>query len=742
MFISNGGIAFELASQMLFDNLGVKRVQKWPDHKKDKMKEQRSNYNELPKEINNQRHDLPLDDPLNQLADVIKKGSYDFNLSMLFEAICKKLHPLFSIDCGALVLYDKGLTKIVKSYISIYGSAGEGVFSVAISNDPVSLTRITAAITAFGFPVLMSRQNWIEETGENHFPHPSGENYLFHCYIPLEINNEVLGTLALHNHQKELSAEGLAFCCNIADLLAELVSAENDSQPENATVGDHPQIIKDYNLLLSLTSALALVKEKEELTGVIRKYISQVFQFSYIEILQEITDHCTSLVNEIAEEKFCINLRMETISSMHAVDQMDNVDWKPGYINRLKSLGVCTLLVSPLHRGNEFIGVILIGLNDDHIVTPSEQLLLQGIGAQLAVTLDNLLAYDKIKTQLQEITACRQQLEEEKLYLPEEIQPCNSYSNIIGDSKEMQQVFNMLSNVSGSETTVLILGETGTGKELIAKAIHNNSDRKNEQMVKVNCAAIPPNLIESELFGHEKGSFTGATERRIGKFELANNSTLFLDEIGELSLELQVKLLRVLQEKEIERVGGKTTIPTDVRIVSATNRNLIEEVAAGRFRSDLFYRLNVFPIALPPLRKRKEDIPLLATHFLSRFTSKSGKKIDGFTQKVLNDMMRYYWPGNIRELEHLIERQVLLTKGPVIKELEIPSDHKTIAINGTAFVTVKTITENERDHIFAVLKMCNGKISGKDGAAKLLAVPATTLNSKIKRLGLAKKHLV
>lgn len=256
-------------------------------------------------------------------------------------------------------------------------------------------------------------------------------------------------------------------------------------------------------------------------------------------------------------------------------------------------------------------------------------------------------------------------------------------------------------------------------------------------MIKVNCAAIPPNLIESELFGHEKGSFTGATERRIGKFEQAHKGTIFLDEIGELPLNLQVKLLRVLQEKEIERVGGKTTIATDVRIISATNRNLLTEVEAGRFRRDLYYRLNVFPVLLPPLRNRKSDIASLANFFLAKFAKKSNRNLDGFSKKAISTMMAYSWPGNVRELEHLIERQVVMAEGNVIKDIEIPGNNKQSL---SSVAPVKTIFENERDHIFAVLELCNGRISGQYGAAKLLGVPATTLNSKIKKLGLAKKH--
>ncbi|MET1055154.1 MAG: sigma-54 dependent transcriptional regulator, partial [Pedobacter sp.] len=345
-----------------------------------------------------------------------------------------------------------------------------------------------------------------------------------------------------------------------------------------------------------------------------------------------------------------------------------------------------------------------------------------------------------IKKQQIEIERYKEELNKELVYFDEVPAHTYHYPEIAGSSPAMQQIFKLLERIASADTTVLILGETGTGKELIAKAIHQNSGRKNQPMIRINCAAVPPNLIESELFGHEKGSFTGATDRRIGKFEQADKGTIFLDEVGELSLALQVKLLRVLQEKEIERIGGKNTVATDVRIISATNKNLADEVEAGRFRTDLFYRLNVFPIVLPALRERKSDIPALAAYFLHRFSTKSGRNIKGFSKKVIASMMAYSWPGNVRELEHLVERQVLLTPQPVITDLAIPKEEQGSLAQYVTGSAVKTVFENERDHILSVLERCNGKVSGPHGAAKLLGIPATTLNSKLKRLGLAKRH--
>lgn len=312
------------------------------------------------------------------------------------------------------------------------------------------------------------------------------------------------------------------------------------------------------------------------------------------------------------------------------------------------------------------------------------------------------------------------------------------FRNVIGSSSSMLNVMDLINQVAASETSVLILGESGTGKEKIADCIHAASGRKGKPFIKINCAALPPSLIESELFGHEKGAFTGAIERRIGKFEQADQGTIFLDEIGELPLELQVKLLRVLQEKEVERVGSRYVLKINVRIIAATNRNLEREVAEGRFRLDLYYRLNVFPVYLPPLRERTEDIPALVDHFIQHFNPKTGRHITGISERVAKKFREYHWPGNIRELEHLVERSILLAKSTVIEDVALPVFHQQEAVAHTEH-RIKTIEENERDHILAVLKKCNGKIWGVAGAAEVLNIPPSTLKSKMKKLGIKKE---
>ncbi|KAF2326535.1 sigma-54-dependent transcriptional regulator [Flavobacterium ginsenosidimutans] len=306
---------------------------------------------------------------------------------------------------------------------------------------------------------------------------------------------------------------------------------------------------------------------------------------------------------------------------------------------------------------------------------------------------------------------------------------------IVGQSPLLQEVIEKIKIVAPAETSVLILGESGTGKERVAHSIHALSSNKSNPIVIVNCAALPQSLIESELFGHEKGAFTGANALRIGKFEQANNGTIFLDEIGELPLDSQVKLLRVLQEKEIQRLGSNKTIKINVRIVAATNRSLEKEVAEGRFRLDLYYRLNVFPIQLPTLKERKEDIEALAYHFLKKYATSSKRNIASISQTALEQLKNYDWPGNIRELEHLIERNVLLAKTTEIEKFDLPSNtiSDPLEINTGK---IKSMEEMEKDHIMNALQLCDGKVSGPGGAAELLKMQPQTLYSKMKKLGI------
>jgi len=323
------------------------------------------------------------------------------------------------------------------------------------------------------------------------------------------------------------------------------------------------------------------------------------------------------------------------------------------------------------------------------------------------------------------------------LYLQEEVLASRNGEELIGTSAALYQAMELVRQVADTDATVLITGETGTGKELIARAIHNFSNRKDKTLVKLNCATIPENLAESELFGHEKGSFTGAIARKLGRFELADGGTLFLDEIGELPLEMQAKLLRVLQEGEFERVGGNQTLKCNVRVVAATHRDLAQLSQQGQFRSDLYYRLSVFPIHLPPLRERKEDIPYLVKHFIDKYAAKFGKKIESIPERMMVDLQSYGWPGNIRELQHIIERAVILTKGTQLAAVD------SINLSGVSNPTashIATLDEAERSHILKALEATSWRIAGEQGAAKILGVPSTTLRSRMEKLGINKAN--
>ena len=342
-------------------------------------------------------------------------------------------------------------------------------------------------------------------------------------------------------------------------------------------------------------------------------------------------------------------------------------------------------------------------------------------------------AEDALRKALLEIEQFKEQLQSDYTYLKEEIRLDHGFGQIIGQSDALKSVLFKVNQIASTETTVLILGETGTGKELIARAIHDASPRKARPLVKVSCATLHPSLIESELFGHEKGAFTGALFRRNGRFEVANGATLFLDEIGELPLELQGKLLRILQEGEFERLGGTRTIQVDVRIIAATNRDLEEEVRYRRFREDLWYRLNVFPITIPPVRERREDIPLLVHSFVNRYGKKLGKEIETISQRVMKTLQSYSWPGNVRELENVIERAVIGTRGSSLRLAERLDKPRAQPAGGGR---IRTLDEVEREHITKTLEKTYWKVSGKDGAAALLGLIPSTLRGRMRRLGI------
>ncbi len=391
--------------------------------------------------------------------------------------------------------------------------------------------------------------------------------------------------------------------------------------------------------------------------------------------------------------------------------------------------GLQTLCILPLSRGNRVLGALCLArLQKDAFTQPDVEFLSQ-IAGQIAIALDNALAY-------RQISELKDQLTQEKLYLEGELRSEMNFEEIIGNSAALRKVLHQVEAVAPTGSTVLIYGETGTGKELIARAVHNLSDRRSNAFVKLNCAAIPTGLLESELFGHERGSFTGAVTQRIGRFELASPGTIFLDEVGEIPLDLQPKLLRVLQEREFERLGSSRTLRTDARLIAATNRDLGAMVREQTFRSDLFYRLNVFPIHVPALRERTEDIPSLIRHFAQHFARNMKKQIDTISSETMSALVRYPWPGNIREMQNVIERAVILSRGPV---LHIPSaDLKSRIPDGGEMNGFATLEEIERKHILSVLEQTNWVFAGPNGAAARLGIKRPTLQFRMQKLGIAR----
>jgi formate hydrogenlyase transcriptional activator len=396
----------------------------------------------------------------------------------------------------------------------------------------------------------------------------------------------------------------------------------------------------------------------------------------------------------------------------------------PEHYARVVGEGVKSGCLVPLISRDRALGVLALGRRQDSEFDRDEIEFLCQVAGQVAIAVENALAYG-------EIAELRDKLAQEKLYLEDEIRGEMDFEGIVGQSSALRQVLQLVDTVAPSGSTVLLLGETGTGKELIARAVHDRSRRKDRTFVKLNCAAIPTGLLESELFGHERGAFTGAIAQKVGRLELADQGTLFLDEVGDIPLEIQPKLLRALQEREYERLGSTRTKKVDVRLVAATNRNLEKMIAEDKFRSDLYYRLNVFPIQIPPLRERPEDIPLLVRYFTQKYARRMEKQIDSVPAASMRKLTRWHWPGNIRELENLVERAVILTRGSA---LEVPVSDLG---NGSAEKAVAAMPDSsQRDEFLRILKETRGRVGGADGAAARMGLKRTTLISRMKKLGI------
>lgn len=575
------------------------------------------------------------------------------------------------------------------------------------------------------------------------------------CTLPLTTVHGRLGSLAVGSQDVDAyGSEEVSFLSLVANQVALAVDAalsfEASEQAQKELQRKHAELQAERDrlqLLLDVTIQVVSNLELPELLRAISASVRRVMQCDAVGVFLLDAEHnrlhlsardFTGLTGPTQEDvSYPVDenspnsktrwlarvLRTGRTLSLEASD-LANLD--PA--DKLAEECIKSLCLLPLVSRNRALGVLGLGHREDKAFGGHEIEFLTRVANQIAIAVENATAY-------QQIADLKDRLAQEKLYLEDELRSELNFEQIVGKSSPLRRSLQQVETVAPTETTVLVYGETGTGKELIARAIHDRSPRRAGAFVKLNCAAIPTGLLESELFGHEKGAFTGAIAQRIGRFELANGGTIFLDEVGEIPLELQPKLLRVLQEREFERLGNARTLHTNARLIAATNRDLATMVEEGKFRTDLFYRLNVFPVHVPPLRERSEDIPLLVRHFAQEFSRRTSKHIDTIPSETLQALSRYHWPGNIRELQNVIERAVILSSGPILR---VPlSELKPLAVNGHSGPSRHdTLEEAERKHVLAVLEETNWVLAGPNGAAARLGMKRSTLQYRMGKLGI------
>jgi formate hydrogenlyase transcriptional activator len=565
------------------------------------------------------------------------------------------------------------------------------------------------------------------------------------CVVPLTTANQRLGALGFGSlERRTYEVSEIEFMHQIAKQVA--IAVENALNYERAQ-STQSQLTRERDhqrLLLEVNNAVITHLDLNDLFTAVSECLRKVIQHDGSSLL--LCDEQTGewrihvldfqknesfveegTMEESTESPSCLAINTGKAALFREQDLKEMAHSSP-CAQDLLDRGVKSFCSLPLLAHKRTLGALNVGRRRNDGFTSEDVELLSQVAQQVAIAVENALAY-------KQIAQLKDKLTEEKLYLEEEIQTDYNFEEIIGESRALKQVLKQVETVAPTDSTVLILGETGSGKELVARALHYLSNRRERTFVKLNCAAIPTGLLESELFGHEKGAFTGAIATKVGRFELADRGTLFLDEVGEIPLELQVKLLRVLQEQEFERLGGTRTIRTSVRVVAATNRDLAKMVEEQKFRSDLYYRLKVFPVTLPPLRERPDDIPLLIRHFAQKFAQRMKKHIETIPSEAMKALQNYSWPGNVRELENFVERAVILTHGSdlyvSLAELKPTPNH----VENSAAVTLE---QAEREHILRTLRESSWIIGGAAGAAAKLGMKRTTLQSKMQKLGIAR----
>jgi transcriptional regulator with GAF, ATPase, and Fis domain len=653
----------------------------------------------------------------------------------LFNTIFRKLEPVFDFAFAAIMLYDKTGSYIEVLSGSIYGATTKRI-RMSVSEIPFSLS--TKKIT------IIKLSEISKLPGDLSYD-PEGPEAKETTLCPLNSAGKVIGFLTFaHREEGCMTEKRRELLKTISNPIATAVS--NITAYEELLQRD-----MEKELQLKFVNSLVGIKDRAQMFYKLASEIQKIDRFQYMGVIlnhkenERSSSHLFTMGSKgiLKSVAPVPNYDFEIISSYgSAANSSKMLEFSPDEIESLlrrslffRELNQKTPIKSIHYAPGPIEGfnMMVMLINSVHGYEPVQSGHLSQVGPQIELALRNLLAFE-------ENELFRKQLEHEKHALLDEIKIPGSFQGMIGSSAGIKKVLKQIKQVAKTDTTILVQGETGVGKELVAKALHDNSHRKDKVFITVNCASLPAQLIESELFGHEKGSFTGAIERRIGKFELANGGTIFLDEIGELPLELQAKLLRVLQEKEFERIGGKELLHSDIRIIAATNRNLQKEVAEGRFRSDLYFRLNVFPIVVPSLRERAEDIPLFLQYFTERHSKKVGAPLRSVSDKDMNLLLQYNWPGNIRELEHVVERAVITSTGLFLEFSGFIGPLRNTEI--TSPEDFKALADLEKEHILNALKLANGRISGDKGAAKLLGLNSKTLDSKIKKLGVKKTILL
>ena len=564
------------------------------------------------------------------------------------------------------------------------------------------------------------------------------------CSLPLNTAHRRLGAMTLGSvREGAYQSKDLSFLEQVAKQVA--LAIDNALNFEQVQLVQR-QLAREHHisqLLLEVNNAVVSKLDLRELFAAITACLHRVLQFAYISLAlydresKQLRIHALDFPQGRGLMHEDILVPLETAPAGVAftsrkpvlVRSIDTERFPSEVARLLIAEGIRSTCSIPMISRGEPLGAVTVGSLSEGAFTDGDARVLTQVTNQIAIAVENALAY-------REIAELKDKLSGENLYLQDEIRSEHNFKELIGQSPALRHILKQVETVAPTDSTVLLLGETGTGKELIARAIHNLSSRQERTLVKVNCAAIPTGLLESELFGHEKGAFTGAIAQRIGRFELANRGTIFLDEVGDIPLELQPKLLRILQEQEFERLGSMRTMRVDVRLIAATNSNLAELMTKKQFRSDLYYRLNVFPILVPPLRERREDIPLLVGHFVQKYIRQMKKRIDTIPTAAVKALTEYDWPGNVRELENFVERAVILSRGsklePPLTEL---AKHKNPASAASADNSA-TLEEAEREHIVRALKETKWVVGGPAGAATRLGMKRTSLSSLMKRLGI------